>query len=157
MRLVGIGDLFIPHHHIAAGFAPVAARGVEVRTFDWRLSGFQELQEINLAVEKGGAGAFTPPPAIFDAVAHADILVVQFCPVPAALLAAAPPFSTARLISCSSSNPESCQSKVRTSTPRAATGAKPAAMWRWGMNGSPMPTSLMVVPFQRLSMPPVAS
>jgi D-3-phosphoglycerate dehydrogenase / 2-oxoglutarate reductase len=90
MRLVGIGDLFIPHRHIAAGFAPVAARGVEVRTFDWQLSGFQELQEINLAVEKGGAAAYRPPPAVFDAVAQADVLVVQFCPVPAALLEAAP-------------------------------------------------------------------
>ncbi|HET9597922.1 MAG TPA: 2-hydroxyacid dehydrogenase [Anaeromyxobacteraceae bacterium] len=90
MKLVGIGDLFIPHRHVAAGFAPLAARGVEIRTFDWQLSGFQELQEINLAVEKGGAGAYTPPPAIFDAVARADVLVVQFCPVPAALLEAAP-------------------------------------------------------------------
>jgi D-3-phosphoglycerate dehydrogenase / 2-oxoglutarate reductase len=90
MRLVGIGDPFIPHRHIAEGFAPVAAQGVEVRTFDWKLSGFQELQEINLAVEKGGAAAYTPPPAVFDAVAQADILVTQFCPVPAALLDAAP-------------------------------------------------------------------
>jgi len=90
MKLVGIGDLFIPHQWIRDGFASVAARGHDVETFDWRLSGFPELQEINLAVEKGGAAAFRPPPYVFDAVAGADILITQFCTVPAALLEAAP-------------------------------------------------------------------
>ena len=82
--------LFIPHGYIRDGFAPVAALGHQVETFDWRLSGFQELQEINLVVEKGGASAFRPPPDVFEAVAAADILVTQFCPMPAALLDAAP-------------------------------------------------------------------
>ncbi|HVO20072.1 MAG TPA: 2-hydroxyacid dehydrogenase [Anaeromyxobacter sp.] len=90
MKLVGIGDLFIPHRYIRDGFEPVAARGHQVETFDWRLSGFPELQEINLAVEKGGAAAFRPPPYVFDAAAGADVLVTQFCTVPAALLEAAP-------------------------------------------------------------------
>lgn len=90
MKVVGIGDLFIPHGYIRDGFAPVAALGHQVETFDWRLSGFQELQEINLVVEKGGASAFRPPPYVFEAVAAADVLVTQFCPVPAALLDAAP-------------------------------------------------------------------
>ncbi len=90
MKIVGIGDLFIPHRYIREGLASVAARGHQVETLDWRLSGFPELQEINLAVEKGGAAAYRPPPYIFDAVAGADILVTQFCTVPAALLEAAP-------------------------------------------------------------------
>ncbi len=90
MKVVGIGDLFIPHQWIRDGFASVAARGHQVETLDWRLSGFPELQEINLAVEKGGANAFRPPPYVFDAVAGADILITQFCTVPAALLEAAP-------------------------------------------------------------------
>jgi D-3-phosphoglycerate dehydrogenase / 2-oxoglutarate reductase len=90
MTLVGIGDLFIPHRYIREGFAAVAARGHRVETLDWRLSGFPELQEINLAVEKGGPAAFRPPAYVFDAVAGADFLVTQFCPVPAVLLEAAP-------------------------------------------------------------------
>jgi D-3-phosphoglycerate dehydrogenase len=90
MRIVGVGDLFIPHGYIRDGLAPVAALGHELETLDWRLSGFPELQEINLAVEKGGAGAFRPPPYVFDAAARADVLVTQFCTVPAALLEAAP-------------------------------------------------------------------
>ena len=90
MKLVGIGDLFIPHRYIREGFSPVEALGHEVETFDWRLSGFQELQEKNLAVEKGGASASRPPPYVFEAAASADVLITQFCTVPAALLEAAP-------------------------------------------------------------------
>jgi len=90
MKIVGIGDLFIPHRYIGDGLAPVKALGHAVETFDWKLSGFQELQEINLAVEKGGASAFRPPPEVFAAAASADILVTQFCTVPATLLEAAP-------------------------------------------------------------------
>jgi D-3-phosphoglycerate dehydrogenase / 2-oxoglutarate reductase len=90
MKLVGIGDLFIPHRYIREGFAPVAARGHAVETLDWRLSGFPELQEINLAVEKGGAAAYRPPPYVFEAAAGADVLVTQFCTVPATLLEACP-------------------------------------------------------------------
>jgi len=90
MKLVGIGDLFIPHRFIAQGCAPLAVQGVEVRTLDWQLASFQELQEKNLAVERGGAAAVTLPPVIFDAASEADILVTQFCPVSAALLDAAP-------------------------------------------------------------------
>ena len=37
MKLVGIGDLFIPHEYIKRGFAEVEALGVEVSTFDWKL------------------------------------------------------------------------------------------------------------------------
>jgi D-3-phosphoglycerate dehydrogenase len=90
MKIVGIGDLFIPHRYIRDGFAPLAALGHQVDTFDWQLPGFPALQEINLAVEKGGASAFRPPPYVFDAAARADVLVTQFCTVPAALLEAAP-------------------------------------------------------------------
>ena len=38
MKLVGIGNPFIPHGYIRDGFAPVAALGHQVETFDWRLS-----------------------------------------------------------------------------------------------------------------------
>jgi D-3-phosphoglycerate dehydrogenase len=89
MKLVGIGDLFIPHEYIQKGFAQVEALGLQVATFDWKLSGFQELQAINLKVEKGGAAAYEPPAEVYEAVRDADILITQFCPVPAGLIAAA--------------------------------------------------------------------
>ncbi len=89
MKLVGIGDLFIPHEYIKKGFAQVEALGVKVSTFDWKLSGFQELQAINLKVEKGGAAAYEPPSEVYEAVRDADILITQFCPASAGLIAAA--------------------------------------------------------------------
>ena len=89
MKLVGIGDLFIPHEYIKKGFALVEALGVEVATFDWKLSGFQELQAINLKVEKGGPAAYEPPAEVYESVRDADILITQFCPASAGLIAAA--------------------------------------------------------------------
>jgi len=86
MKLVGIGELFIPHEHIRRGFAPLAAKGVTVETFDWKLSGFQELQNINHLVEKDGSEAFDPPDYVYAAVKDADILVTEFCPVPRKLI-----------------------------------------------------------------------
>jgi D-3-phosphoglycerate dehydrogenase len=90
MRLVGIGDLFIPRKYIAEGFLPLSDLGVEVHTLDWALSGFQELQAINLKVEKGGAAAHEPPEEVRAAARSADILVTQFCPVTESLLDEAP-------------------------------------------------------------------
>jgi len=88
LKLVGIGDLFIPHAYIKRGFEAVEALGIGIETFDWKLSGFQELQAINLKVEKGGASAYDPPPYVYEAVKDADILITQFCPVPASLIEA---------------------------------------------------------------------
>jgi D-3-phosphoglycerate dehydrogenase len=88
--LVGIGELFIPHGRIREGFAPLAARGVELRTLDWKLSGFPELQETNHLVEREGPEAWQPPREILDAAREADILVTEFCPVGRALIDAAP-------------------------------------------------------------------
>ncbi len=90
MRLIGIGDLFIPHRHIRAGLAPLEARGVEVTTFDWELSGFQDLQEKNLAVEQRGPSAVELPAHVRQAVAEADLVVTQFCPVAASLIESSP-------------------------------------------------------------------
>ena len=86
MKIVGIGELFIPHEHIMRGFLSLAARGVEVATFDWELSGFQELQDINHLVEREGSEAFDPPGYVYEAVRDAAILVTEFCPVPAKLI-----------------------------------------------------------------------
>ena len=86
MLLVGIGDLFIPRKYIHEGFVPLADLGVEVKTMDWELSGFQELQDINLKVENGGPAAYEPPEAVRAAARTADILVTQFCPITASLL-----------------------------------------------------------------------
>ncbi len=81
VKLVGIGELFIPHQHIRKGFASFTEKGVRVETLDWKLSGFQELQNINHLVEKAGSDAYDPPAYIYEAAREADILVTEFCPV----------------------------------------------------------------------------
>lgn len=81
MKLVGIGDLFIPNGYIAEGFKPLTGLGVEVHTVDWRLKDFDELQNINLAVEHGGSEAYEPPEYIIEAVRDADIIITEFCTV----------------------------------------------------------------------------
>ena len=81
MKLVGIGELFIPHEHIRRGFAGWERKGVRVETLDWKVSGFQELQNINHLMEKEGSEAYDPPGYIHEAVRDADIIVTEFCPV----------------------------------------------------------------------------
>jgi len=81
MKIVGIGDLFIPAKYIAQGFEPMRAAGHEVTVMDWPLNSFDELQAINLKVEQNGADAYEPPQVVFDLAKSADIFVTQFCPV----------------------------------------------------------------------------
>ena len=61
MKLVGIGDLFIPCEYIEKGMANLADKGIEVSTVEWQLKGFDELQNINLLVEQGGREEIAVP------------------------------------------------------------------------------------------------
>lgn len=90
MRLVGIGDLFVPCWAIGQGFARLAEHGVQVTTIDWQLDSFDQLQAINLEIEKSGSDAVEPPDYILDAASDAEILITHFCPVTQRLLAACP-------------------------------------------------------------------
>lgn len=81
MNVVGIGDLFIPKQYIEEGFKILKSSKVELKTLDWQLRDFDELQEINLLVEKKGSEAYEVPQAILDATKDADIIITQFCPV----------------------------------------------------------------------------
>jgi len=81
MKLVGIGDLFIPNEYILSGFKPFIELGVEVETVDWKLKDFQELQNINLLVETGGSEAYETPDYIIEACKDADIIITEFCTV----------------------------------------------------------------------------
>ena len=90
MKLVGIGDLFVPCWAISRGFAELAPHGVQVETVEWRLDGFDQLQAINLQVEQRGSDAVEPPEEIFAAAAEAEILITHFCPVTRRLIEASP-------------------------------------------------------------------
>lgn len=81
MRLVGIGDLFIPNEYIEKGFQSYKELGVDITTVEWKLKDYHELQHINLLVEKGGSEAYEPPDYIFDACRDADIIITEFCTI----------------------------------------------------------------------------
>ncbi len=90
MKLVGIGDLFIPCEYIENGMKGLAEKGIEVSTVEWKLSGFEELQNINLLVEQGGREEVEIPQNIMEAATDADIIITQFFPVSKALIDACP-------------------------------------------------------------------
>lgn len=81
MKLVGIGDLFIPCKYIENGMKILEEKGIDVFTVEWKLKGFDELQNINLMVEQGGREQFEAPDYICEAVEDADIIITQFFPI----------------------------------------------------------------------------
>src|SRR5690242_10578422 len=81
MKLVGIGDLFIPSEYIEIGFKSFKELGVEIETVEWKLKDFEELQNINLLVEQGGSEAYQVPEYIVEACKDADIIITEFCTV----------------------------------------------------------------------------
>lgn len=90
MKLIGIGDLFIPCEYIQTGLRPLEACGVEAETVEWRLESFDQLQELNLKIEKGGSEAVEPPAYLLEKMAQAEILITHFCPITRAVIDACP-------------------------------------------------------------------
>lgn len=88
MKLVGIGDLFIPCEYIERGMR-LTEFGIETETVEWKLGGFDELQRINLGIETNGPDGFEPPEYILERLRGAEILITQFFPVNKAVLKAA--------------------------------------------------------------------
>ena len=81
MKLVGIGDLFIPEEYIQKGMKSLEEIDISVSTVEWKLKGFDELQNINLIVEQGGREEIEVPDYILDAVKDAEIIITQFFPI----------------------------------------------------------------------------
>ena len=81
MKLVGIGDLFIPCQYIKKFFQEFSQFGIEVNVLDWKHENFDQLQHDNLKVEQGGSDAIEPPDYIKKAVQDADIIITHFCTI----------------------------------------------------------------------------
>lgn len=81
MKLVGIGDLFIPSEYIEKGMKNLEEKDISISTVEWQLKDFDELQHINLVVEQGGREEVEVPDYIYEAVKDADIIITQFFPV----------------------------------------------------------------------------
>lgn len=90
MKLVGIGDLFIPCEYIEQPFQAFRQFGFSVEGIDWKHDTFDDLQHDNLKVEQGGSEALEPPEYIVDAVRDADVIITHFCTITKALIDACP-------------------------------------------------------------------
>ena len=86
MKLLAISDLFIPEPVMRKGLASLEEHGVEIEVRHWDLPDLETLQNINLAVEQKGPEAVPPALELFDDAGDVEILVVQFFPVPRAVL-----------------------------------------------------------------------
>jgi len=89
MRLLAISDTYIPHQFMCQGLASLEPLGVQVEVRRWEHPTLVDLQEANLVVEKDGPGAVQLPQELLTNLDGFQILVVQFTPVPAAMIRAA--------------------------------------------------------------------
>lgn len=81
MKLLAIGDLYIPAEFMEAGYRELADAGVEVVVRQWRHETLADLQKDNLAVEQGGPEAVKLPDELIHDVADNDIISGQFPPI----------------------------------------------------------------------------
>jgi len=83
LKIVGIGDLFIPAAIIKAALTTIwSSEHVQIDTFDWSIHDFETLQNINRAIEQDGANAYTESNEdILRRCQFADIIVTQFYPI----------------------------------------------------------------------------
>lgn len=89
MKLVAISDHYIPHDIMRRGLASLEGLGIEVEVRRWEHATLVELQEANLAIEQCGPDAVALPDGLFEGLGDVKILVTQFTPVPARMIATA--------------------------------------------------------------------
>jgi len=89
MRVLAVADIFIGPIALEQGlaFTPELCEDLTIR--EWHHNSMVDLQEDNLAVEQRGPGAIPEPPGIFDGIEEFDVLITQFCPVNADVVARA--------------------------------------------------------------------
>ncbi|GEB31560.1 2-hydroxyacid dehydrogenase [Brevibacillus parabrevis] len=89
MKVLAIADRFIPSREMGEGLQELEKLGFQVEVREWQHNSLEELQKDNLAVELHGPEAVTMPDSVFAGIEQYDVLVVQFAPVSAKVIAAA--------------------------------------------------------------------
>ncbi|MHC4201878.1 MAG: 2-hydroxyacid dehydrogenase [Planctomycetota bacterium] len=87
-KILLIGDDYIGSSYMRDGFAPFAEHGYALVEWDWQLGGIDALSEVNRIVEEEGPDtpAAPVPDEVMTLVADAEMLIVQFFPVPGSLI-----------------------------------------------------------------------
>jgi len=81
MKVLAIGDRFIPADVMAAGLEKLKAKGAQVTVREWQHPSLEALQRDNLLIEQGGPDAVRLPDELTADVAQYDLIVVQFPPI----------------------------------------------------------------------------
>lgn len=90
MKCLAIADLFINAAMMDTGLKALRENGIEVEVREWSHTSIEKLQEDNLLVEQQGAEALALPEALLQGAEEVEILITQFAPVNAAVLAKLP-------------------------------------------------------------------
>lgn len=81
MKLLAVGDTFIPRNVMAEGLKGLEKYNVQVESREWEHENLEMLQKDNLIVEQQGPEVIDLPEKLINDIADYDILVVQFMPV----------------------------------------------------------------------------
>lgn len=89
MRILAIADLLLTVEMMEHGFDALKAEGHEVIIREWKHPDIKTLQADNLIVEQQGANAIDLPDDLIHDIAGFDMVIVQFAPIGAKLIAMA--------------------------------------------------------------------
>lgn len=81
MKLLAIGDTFIPKEVMNEGLKGLENYGVEVVVREWEHENLEMLQKDNILIEQHGPDAVELPNELIRDIENYDILVVQFTPI----------------------------------------------------------------------------
>lgn len=85
-RIVVIGDAYVSPMTLQAAAAQLGCPDAEIVPLCWGSGDRQEFAEMQTAIERGGPDAAPYPPELDGLIAETDVLMLHFCPLPAALL-----------------------------------------------------------------------
>ena len=81
MKILAIGDAFIPAEFMEEGFAGLRKDGFDVLVRQWTHENIEALQRDNLLIEQHGPAAIELPAGLFEDIAEYELVIVQFAPI----------------------------------------------------------------------------
>ena len=81
MKVLAIGDMFIPAEFMDAGLEKLRDKGFQVDIREWKHATLTDLQHDNLLVEQKGPEAIDLPEELAEGIEDYDMIVVQFFPM----------------------------------------------------------------------------
>lgn len=86
MKVLAIGDRFIPAEFMDAGLEKLREKGLQVDIKEWKHATLTDLQRDNLLVEQNGPEAVELPEELTEGIEAYDIIVLQFPPINKAII-----------------------------------------------------------------------